>query len=106
VKVVRCTRGALYDVFVDLRPGSPTFRQWDAAELTADNRRMVYVPAGFAHGYLTLTDVTEAYYHASTPYAPGHESGVRWDDPAIAIQWPFEPASISDKDRAWPLMTR
>ena len=104
VKVVRCTRGALVDVIVDLRPGSPTFRLWDAVELTADNHRLIYVPAGFAHGYLTLVDNTEAYYHASTPYAPKHESGVRWDDPAIGIQWPFEPASISDKDRVWPLL--
>jgi dTDP-4-dehydrorhamnose 3,5-epimerase len=104
VKVVRCTRGALFDVIVDLRPDSPTFRQWDAVELTADNHKMIYVPGGFAHGYLTLADGTEAYYHASTPYAPRHESGVRWDDPAIGIQWPSEPASISSKDRAWPLL--
>jgi dTDP-4-dehydrorhamnose 3,5-epimerase len=104
VKIVRCTRGALLDVIVDLRPGSSTYRQWDAVELTADNHRMIYVPAGFAHGYLTLEDGTEAYYHASTPYAPTHESGVRWDDPAFGIELPFEPTSISEKDRAWPLI--
>ena len=103
VKLVRCTRGALLDVVVDLRPGSPTYRRWDSVELTADNRRMIYVPGGFAHGYLTLADGTEAYYHASTPYAPTHESGVRWDDPAFSIEWPFEPVVISDKDRGWPL---
>jgi dTDP-4-dehydrorhamnose 3,5-epimerase len=104
VKVIRCTRGSLYDVFVDLRPDSATFRQWECVELTADNRRMLYVPAGFAHGYLTLVDGTEAYYHASTPYARAHESGVRWDDPAIGIEWPFEPTSISEKDRSWELL--
>jgi len=104
VKIVRCTCGALLDVVVDLRPGSASYRQWDAVELTAENRRMMYVPAGFAHGYLTLVDGTEAYYHASTPYAPRHQSGVRWDDPAFGIDWPFEPAVISDKDRSWPLV--
>ncbi len=104
VKIVRCTRGALLDVIVDLRPGSATQRQWDAVELTADNHRMIYVPAGFAHGYLTLEDGTEAYYHASTPYAPAHESGVRWNDPVFGIEWPFEPTSISEKDGAWPLV--
>jgi dTDP-4-dehydrorhamnose 3,5-epimerase len=103
VKLVRCTRGALLDVVVDLRPDSPTYGQWDSVELTADNRRMIYVPGGFAHGYLTLEDGTEAYYHASTPYAPAFESGVRWDDPAFSIEWPFDPVVISDKDRAWPL---
>jgi dTDP-4-dehydrorhamnose 3,5-epimerase len=105
VKVVRCTRGALLDVIVDLRPGSPTYCQSDSAELTADNHRMIYVPGGFAHGYLTLLDDTEAYYQASTPYAPGHESGVRWDDPAFGIEWPFEPVVISEKDRRWALLT-
>lgn len=104
VKIVRCSRGALLDVIVDLRPHSATFRQWDAVELTADNRRQLYVPGGFAHGYLTLVDDTEAYYHASTPYAPAHESGLRWDDPAFGIEWPFEPLVISDKDRAWTLL--
>lgn len=104
VKIVRCSRGALLDVIVDLRSGSATFRQWEAVELTADNRRQLYVPGGFAHGYLTLADDTEVYYHASTPYAPKHESGLRWDDPAIGIEWPFEPLVISDKDRGWPLL--
>jgi dTDP-4-dehydrorhamnose 3,5-epimerase len=106
VKIVRCTRGALLDVIVDLRPGSATQRQWVTVELTADNHRMIYVPAGFAHGYLTLEDGTEAYYHASTPYAPTHESGVRWDDPALGIEWPTQPSVISAKDRGWPLAMR
>jgi dTDP-4-dehydrorhamnose 3,5-epimerase len=104
VKIVRCTRGALLDVIVDLRPDSPTYRRWDSVELTADNRRMMYVPGGFAHGYLTLADGTEAYYHASMPYAPAHESGVRWDDPAFGIEWPFEPIVISEKDQRWALL--
>jgi dTDP-4-dehydrorhamnose 3,5-epimerase len=106
VKIVRCTRGALVDVIVDLRPDSPTYRRWDRVELTADNRRMIYVPAGFAHGYVTLEDGTEAYYHASAPYAPRHESGVRWDDPVFGIEWPTQPTVISAKDRGWPLAMR
>ena len=103
-KIVRATRGALLDVIVDLRPESPAYRQWDAVELTADNRRMLYMPEGIAHGYLTLVDGSEAYYHASSPWTPHAESGIRWDDPAVGIKWPFEPVVISDKDRAWPLM--
>lgn len=102
-KIVRATRGALLDVIVDLREDSPTYRQWDAVELTADNHRMLYMPEGVAHGYLTLTDDTEAYYHSSVPWAPQAESGVRWNDPAFAIEWPFEPVVISQKDAAWPL---
>ncbi|MGH9220713.1 MAG: dTDP-4-dehydrorhamnose 3,5-epimerase [Vicinamibacterales bacterium] len=105
-KLVRVTRGALLDVIVDLRDDSPTFRQWEAVELTADNRRMLYMPAGIAHGYLTLTDGTEAYYHASSPWVPAAESGVRWNDPAFGIEWPFTPSVISPKDDAWPLWTR
>jgi dTDP-4-dehydrorhamnose 3,5-epimerase len=103
-KIVRATRGALLDVIVDLREDSPTFKQWDAVELTADNRRMLYMPEGIAHGYLTLTDDVEAYYHASTPWAPQAESGVRWNDPAFGITWPFEPVVISEKDANWPLV--
>ena len=102
-KIVRTTRGALLDVIIDLRRESPTFRQWDAVELTADNHRMFYMPEGVAHGYLTLADDTEAYYHTSAPWAPQAESGVRWDDPAFAIEWPFRPLVISAKDAAWPL---
>ena len=102
-KIVRATRGALLDVIVDLRPGSPAYRQWDAVELSADNRRMFYMPEGVAHGYLTLTDDVEAYDHASPPGAPQAEAGVRWDDPAFAISWPFAPVVISEKDRSWPL---
>jgi dTDP-4-dehydrorhamnose 3,5-epimerase len=104
-KIVRATRGALLDVIVDLRQDSPTYRQWDAVELTADNHRMLYMPEGVAHGYLTLTDDVEAYYHASTPWAPQAESGVRWNDPAFGITWPFEPVVISEKDANWPLVS-
>src|SRR4051812_3122114 len=102
-KLVRATRGALLDVIVDLREDSKTFRDWDAVELSADNRRMLYMPEGIAHGYVTLVDDTEVYYHASSPWVPAAESGVRWDDPAFAIDWPFAPIVISPKDGAWPL---
>jgi dTDP-4-dehydrorhamnose 3,5-epimerase len=102
-KLVRCVRGALYDVAVDLRPGSPTFRRWVGVELTAENRSALYVPEGCAHGYQTLTDATEALYLTSAFYAPDDERGVRWDDPAFAIEWPEATArTISDKDRSWP----
>jgi dTDP-4-dehydrorhamnose 3,5-epimerase len=102
VKVVRCTSGAVYDVIVDLRPDSATYMRWIAVELTAEDRRMLYVPKGFAHGYQTLVDDTEAYYQVSTAYAPSFERGVRWDDPVFGIEWP--PAAervISEKDRRW-----
>jgi dTDP-4-dehydrorhamnose 3,5-epimerase len=101
-KVVRCIRGALCDVILDLRPASPTFGQSFSAELTADNRRMLYVPKGFAHGLITLADDTEAFYFADEFYAPELERGVRWDDPRFGIAWPIEPAVISDKDRRHP----
>jgi dTDP-4-dehydrorhamnose 3,5-epimerase len=103
VKLVRCTRGSVYDVIVDLRPESPTFRHWIGVELTAENRRTLYVPEGFAHGYQTLEDGTETYYQVSKFYEPGAERGVRWDDPAFEISWP--PAGrriVSAKDLAWP----
>lgn len=103
VKLVRCTRGAIYDVVVDLRPQSPTFMRWSGIELTAENRRMLYVPEGLAHGYQTLVDETETYYQVSESYAPGFERGARWDDPAFGIVWPeAEQRIISEKDRSWP----
>jgi dTDP-4-dehydrorhamnose 3,5-epimerase len=101
VKAVRCTRGAVLDVIVDLRPDSPTFRRWTSVELSDSNHRMLYIPKGMAHGYLTLTDDAEVYYHVSAPYSPAHADGVRWDDPAFGIEWPFAPEVISDRDRAW-----
>ncbi len=99
-KVVRCIRGALYDVLLDLRPGSPTFGKSFGAELTAENRRMMYVPKGFAHGFITLADDTEAFYFVDEFYAPDRERGVRWDDPKFKIAWPVAPVVLSDKDRA------
>ncbi len=102
VKVMRCVRGAMYDVIVDLRAGSPTYLHWFGAELTAENRTMMYVPRGFAHGFLSLTDEVEVVYMASAFYAPGSERGLRWDDPVIGIEWPIKPVEVSDKDRSWP----
>jgi dTDP-4-dehydrorhamnose 3,5-epimerase len=102
VKVVRCVRGALWDVIVDLRPDSPSYRKWFGAELSAENRMMMYVPRGFAHAILTLTDDVEAIYLVSDSYAPDVERGLRWNDPAVGIAWPISPAEISPKDARWP----
>lgn len=104
-KTIRCTRGALYDVIVDLRPESPTFKQWIGVELTADSYRMLYVPEGFGHSFITLEDATEATYQVTGFYTPKAERGFRWDDPAFNIQWPVQPLVISEKDRSWPLFT-
>jgi dTDP-4-dehydrorhamnose 3,5-epimerase len=102
-KLVRCTRGAVYDVIIDLRPHSATHARWLAVELTAENGRMLYVPEGFAHGYQTLVDETETFYLVSEFYEPQAERGVRWDDPLFAIDWPKTANRImSDKDRKWP----
>lgn len=103
-KLVRCTRGAMFDVAVDLRRDSPTFRQWFACDLTADNGRMLFIPEGCAHGYQTLTDNTEMYYMTSEFYAPNAAKGVRFDDPALAIQWPLPVSMCSLQDRNWELM--
>jgi dTDP-4-dehydrorhamnose 3,5-epimerase len=100
-KVVRCLRGALFDIVLDLRPGSPTFGKSFGAELSADNRRMMYVPKGFGHGFVTLTDDAEALYLVDEFYSPEHERGVRWDDPKFGIQWPVAPVVMSDKDRSY-----
>ena len=103
VKLVRCTRGATYDVIVDLRPESPTYKQWLAVELTADNHKMIYIPAGFAHGYQILEDNTEVFYQVGQFYAPKYERGARWNDPAFGIDWPIaSPLILSDKDKSWP----
>lgn len=102
VKVVTCLRGAIRDVLVDLRPGSPTYRQWEGFDLTAENRRSLYVPKGVAHGFQTLLDATEVGYLISAFYAPEAASGVRHDDPAFGIEWPLPVSVISDKDLAWP----
>jgi dTDP-4-dehydrorhamnose 3,5-epimerase len=103
VKLVRCVRGAIWDVIIDVRPGSPTFLQWIGVELTASNHRMLYVPEGVAHGFQTLADDTEAFYQVTEPHAPGSERGIRWDDAAVGIRWPdAEHRLISAKDRNWP----
>lgn len=102
VKLVRCIRGALWDVIVDVRPGSRSFGRWFGAELTAQNRRMMYVPRGFAHGFITLTDDSELIYFVSDFYEPKQERGLRWNDPKIAIDWPIAPSVISEKDANWP----
>jgi len=101
-KLVRCTAGTIYDVALDLREGSPTHSDWIAVELSAANRRQLAVPCGVAHGYLTLEDACEVSYLISTPYIESAKRGVRWDDPAFAIEWPFEPVVMSDRDRQFP----
>jgi dTDP-4-dehydrorhamnose 3,5-epimerase len=103
VKIVRCTSGSIFDVLIDLRPQSPTFLSWDGVTLTAKDRRAVYVPRGFAHGYQTLEDDTEVFYQMSEFYAPGSEGGIPWDDPFFDIDWPDVPTRvISEKDRRLP----
>jgi dTDP-4-dehydrorhamnose 3,5-epimerase len=102
VKIIRCTKGAIYDVIVDLRPSSPTYMQWISKEISEDDRLMIYVPEGFAQGYITLTDNTEIYYQASQFFAPESARGIRYDDPAFGIRWPATVTVISDADRRWP----
>lgn len=102
VKLVRCVHGALYDVILDLRPDSPSYGRWFGAELSAENRSMMYVPRGCAHAFLTLADDTEAIYLVSEAYSPENERGVRFDDPRFAVDWPMAPVEMSAKDRGWP----
>jgi dTDP-4-dehydrorhamnose 3,5-epimerase len=102
VKVVGCLTGAIWDVIIDLRPGSATYRRWQGFELTAKNRRQLYVPEGFAHGFQTLCDDSEVGYLISVFYSPRAAGGVRYDDPAFAIEWPLPVSVISEKDRSWP----
>ena len=101
-KLIRCTAGAVWDVWADLRPHSPTYRKWHAVELSADNRLLAYVPPGLAHGFITLTDAAELFYQIDAAYVAEAARGVRWDDPTLAIDWPLEPAVLSDRDAAWP----
>jgi dTDP-4-dehydrorhamnose 3,5-epimerase len=103
-KLIRCTAGAIVDVIVDMREGSPTYLRHIAVELTAANRRALYVPGMFAHGYQTLTDDAEVTYQVGEFYTPGYERGLRHDDPALGIDWPVPVTTISDKDAAWPLL--
>lgn len=100
-KVVRCVRGAIFDVIIDLRPASPTYGRWQGFELNAENGRQLYIPGGFAHGFQTLTDEVEAAYQISEFYAPELAGGVRYDDPAFKIDWPLPVSVISQKDMSW-----
>jgi dTDP-4-dehydrorhamnose 3,5-epimerase len=101
-KLVRAVRGRMFDVALDLRPGSRTYLKWVGAELSAENATALFIPEGVAHGFLTLEPDTDVLYQISPKFAPGHEAGVRWDDPAFAIQWPAAPALISERDASYP----
>ncbi len=105
IKLVRCIAGSVYDVIVDLRAGSPTFGQWFGAELSAENKKMMYVPEGFAHGFQTLEEDSELLYLVSEFYAPGVEGGLRYNDPALKIQWPLPVSDLSEKDANHPFLT-
>jgi dTDP-4-dehydrorhamnose 3,5-epimerase len=100
-KLIRCLRGAIVDIIIDLRPASPTFRKWEAFELNDENKRQLLVPNGFAHGFQAVSDHAEVTYLVSAKYTPSAESGVRWNDPAFGIAWPLEPTDMTDKDRSW-----
>ncbi len=104
VKLIRCTQGRIFDVAVDNRPDSPTYKQWHGVELTAENHVMFYVPEGFAHGFQTLENNSEIFYQVSAAYHKDAEGGLRYDDPALGITWPLPVADISEKDAAWPLL--
>jgi len=104
IKIIRCISGSVFDVMVDLRSGSSTFLRWDATELSKENMRMVYVPDGFAHGFQALTNEVELIYHHSEFYNPEHESGIRFDDPKLAISWPLSVALVSPKDQSYQLL--
>jgi dTDP-4-dehydrorhamnose 3,5-epimerase len=103
-KLVRCTRGSVFDLLVDLRPGSATFGRWFGTTLSADNGRMLYLPPMCAHGYQTLEDGAEIFYFTSAMYAPRAVRGLRYDDPTVAIEWPLPPRALSDQDLGWPLL--
>ena len=102
VKLVRCNRGSIYDVIIDIRPDSPAFKKYFAVELSEENGKMLYVPAGFAHGFQTLMDNTEVYYQMSQSYSPEHSRGTRWDDPAFNISWPEDERTILKRDQEYP----
>lgn len=101
-KLVRCTHGAIFDAIIDVRPDSSTYMQWMGVELSEQNYRMLYVPEGFAHGFITLEDETEVTYQVSEFYTPGAEKGIRWDDSTFNIDWPVDPRILSEKDKSWP----
>jgi dTDP-4-dehydrorhamnose 3,5-epimerase len=105
-KLVRCTRGSVHDVIVDLRDGSPTFARWVGLVLSEENSRMIYVPEGFAHGFQTLVDNSEVFYQMFESYSPEHARGVRWDDPTVGIRWPLSNPIVSERDRMFPYLER
>jgi len=105
-KLVMCISGAVYDVMADVRPDSPTFGLWDACELTPENRRVLFLPEGVAHGYQTLSDNCTVHYHLSNYYAPHLADGIRWDDPTLAIPWPLPPSMLSEQDERWGFLIR
>ena len=103
-KLVQCLRGAIHDVVVDVRPGSPTYLRWHAVRLEAGALEQLYVPAGCAHGYLTLAEDALVQYHITEAHSPSHARGLRWDDPALRVAWPFAPVQVNRRDREWPLL--
>ncbi len=104
-KLVRCIQGAIHDIIADLRPCSPTFKKWTAVELSEENKKMIYIPEGFAHGFQTLTDNVEVFYQMSQFYSPDHARGFRWNDPSFNINWPLDFRIISPKDQSYPDFT-
>jgi len=104
VKIVRCTKGKIFDVIIDLRPNSNSYKKWFGLELTSENHKMLYIPKGFAHGFLTLDDDSEIFYQMSDCFVPESALGIRWNDPSIGINWPFTPSIISDRDNSYPLI--
>ena len=103
-KLIRCTAGAIFDVAVDIRKGSPNYKKWIGVELSAENKKQLFIPHGFAHGFITLTDNVEVQYKTDNFYAPHYDGNIRWNDPDIAIEWPLEPVVLSDKDKDAPLL--
>jgi dTDP-4-dehydrorhamnose 3,5-epimerase len=106
VKMVKCIIGSVYDVIIDLRPSSPSFLKWFGAELSAENKKMMYIPEGFAHGFQCLAEHCELIYHHTEYYTPGAEGGIRYDDPLIGISWPLEITTISERDKSHPLLNQ
>ncbi|TYZ27283.1 dTDP-4-dehydrorhamnose 3,5-epimerase [Selenomonas caprae] len=103
-KLLRCTRGRIFDVAVDIRKGSPQYGQWVGVELSAENKKQLFIPRGFAHGFITLTDDVEVQYKADNYYAPECDGNIRWNDPDIGVEWPIEPVILSEKDQLAPLL--
>ncbi len=103
-KLLRCSKGSILDVAVDIRKGSPQYAKWTAVELSAENKKQLFIPRGFAHGFLTLTDDVEVQYKADNYYAPECDGNIRWNDPEIGVEWPFEPVILSEKDEKAPLL--